>query len=60
VCHAAFSKFKEALTFALIHHPPIWEEPFELIFDTSDYGFGVILGQHVDENPMSFIMLVTL
>jgi len=32
-CHEAFSKFKEALNFALVLHPPIWGEPFELMCD---------------------------
>ena len=36
-----FSKPKEALTSAPILHPPIWEEPFELMCETSDYAVGL-------------------
>ena len=29
-CHEPFSKLKEALTFALILHPPIWGERIDV------------------------------
>ena len=50
-CREAFSKLKEALTSALVLHPPIWGEPFELICDASDYAIGVISGQRIDRKP---------
>jgi len=43
-CHVAFIKLKEALTSALVLHPPIWGDPFELMSDASDYAVGVVLG----------------
>ena len=43
-CLVAFTKLKEALTSALVLHPPIWGEPFELMCDASDYAVGVVLG----------------
>jgi len=43
----AFTKLREALTSALIFHPPISGEPFELMYDASDYAVGNILGQRV-------------
>jgi len=43
-CLVAFSKVKEALTSAPVLHPPIWGEPFELMYDASDYAIGVVLG----------------
>jgi len=48
-CLVAFTKLKEALTSAPVLHPPIWEEPFELICDASNYAVGVALGQCVDK-----------
>jgi len=59
-CLVAFIKLKEALISAPILHPPIWEEPFELICDISDYGVRVVLGQHLIRSPISSILIVTL
>jgi len=42
-CLEAFSKLKEALTSALVLHPPIWGKPFELMCDTSNYAIRVVL-----------------
>jgi len=50
-CLKAFNKLKEVLTSALILHPSIWGELFELMCDTSDYAVGVVLGQRVDRKP---------
>jgi len=50
-CREAFSKLKEASTSASILHLPIWGEPFELMYDASDYAIGVVLGQHIDRKP---------
>ena len=46
--HEAFSKLKEALTFAHVLHPPIWGEPFKLTCDASAYAIGVVLEQCID------------
>ena len=52
-CLKAFTKLKEVLTTALILHPSVWDEPFELIFDAFDYAIGVVLGLCIDKkNPM--------
>ena len=51
-CFEAFSKLKEALTSAPVFHPPIWEEPFELMCDASDFAIRVVLGQHIDRKPL--------
>jgi len=50
-CFMAFTKLKEALTSALVLHPPLWGEPFELMCDASDYAVGVVLGQRIDKKP---------
>jgi len=50
-CLVAFTKLKEALTSAPVLHPPIWGEPFELIYGASNYAGWVVLGQHVDKKP---------
>ena len=44
-CVASFSRLKEALVSAPILQPPDWDQPFELMCDTSDYAVGVVLGQ---------------
>ena len=41
-CLRAFNRLKEALTSAPILHLPIWGEPFELMYDASDYAVGVV------------------
>jgi len=43
-CFVAFTKLKQASTSALVLHPSIWGEPFELIHDAFDYVVGVVLG----------------
>jgi len=50
-CLEVFAKLQETLTTALILHPPIWGEPFELMFDAFDYAIRVVLGQHIDKKP---------
>ena len=47
----AFIKLKEALASSPVLHRPIWGEPFELMYDMSDYAIRVVLGQHVDKIP---------
>ncbi|CAM8881304.1 unnamed protein product [Rhodiola kirilowii] len=48
-CATAFEKLKEALISAPIIQPPIWDLPFELMCDASDYAIGAVLGQRVDK-----------
>nr|GEZ35524.1 reverse transcriptase domain-containing protein [Tanacetum cinerariifolium] len=43
-------KKEEKLTEALILIAPNWDQPFELMCDTSDYAFGAILGQRVEKH----------
>jgi len=50
-CLKVFNRLKKALTSAPIVHPPIWEEPLELMCDASDHAVGVVLGQCVDRKP---------
>ena len=45
-----FTKLEETLTLALIFHPPIWGEPFELMCNASDYAVEVVL-ERVDKKP---------
>jgi len=49
-----FYRLKEALIFALILHPAIWDEAFELICDASDYALRVVLTQ--DVNRKSYVI----
>nr|XP_009797491.1 PREDICTED: uncharacterized protein LOC104243910 [Nicotiana sylvestris] len=44
-CLKAFEKLKERLVTAPIIIAPDWEQPFELMCDTSDVVVGVVLGQ---------------
>nr|XP_016451768.1 PREDICTED: uncharacterized protein LOC107776393 [Nicotiana tabacum] len=44
-CLKAFEKLKERLVTAPIIIAPDWEQPFELMCDTSDVAVGVVLGQ---------------
>jgi len=51
-CEPAFVALKEVLTTIPILHPPVWEEPFELMCDASDYAIGVVLGKMIDKKLM--------
>jgi len=42
-CLKTFNSLKEALTSSPIRHAPIWEEPFELMYNASDYAVGVVV-----------------
>ncbi|KAJ9544812.1 hypothetical protein OSB04_024519 [Centaurea solstitialis] len=44
-CISAFQTLKHHLTNALIMIPPDWDQPFEIMFDASDYAVGAVLGQ---------------
>nr|GFB96383.1 reverse transcriptase domain-containing protein [Tanacetum cinerariifolium] len=49
-CIQAFRNLKEKLTEAPILIVPNWDQPFELMFDASDYVVGAVLGQRVEKN----------
>nr|GEZ19066.1 reverse transcriptase domain-containing protein [Tanacetum cinerariifolium] len=49
-CIQAFRTLKDKLTEASILIAPNWDQPFELIYDASDYAVGVVLGQRVDKH----------
>nr|GEZ56895.1 reverse transcriptase domain-containing protein [Tanacetum cinerariifolium] len=46
----AFRILKEKLTEALILIAPNWNQPFELMCDTSDFAVGAVLGQRVEKH----------
>ncbi|GJU88270.1 reverse transcriptase domain-containing protein [Tanacetum coccineum] len=48
-CKKAFNILKENLTSAPIIISPDWNEPFELMCDTSDFAVGAVLGQRINE-----------
>ena len=50
-CLEAFETLKEALTSTPMIAPPVWDLPFEVMCDASDYAVGIILGQKVDKDP---------
>nr|GEU90311.1 reverse transcriptase domain-containing protein [Tanacetum cinerariifolium] len=49
-CIQAFRTLKEKLTEASILIAPNWDQPFELMFDASDYAIGAVLGQRVEKH----------
>nr|GEZ79058.1 reverse transcriptase domain-containing protein [Tanacetum cinerariifolium] len=49
-CIQVFRTLKEKLTEALILIAPNWDQPFELMFDASDYAVGAVLGQRVEKH----------
>nr|XP_033517664.1 uncharacterized protein LOC117281911 [Nicotiana tomentosiformis] len=46
----AFEVLKKRLVFAPIIVSPDWEQPFELMYDASDYALGAVLGQRKDKS----------
>ena len=50
-CLKAFEQLKAMLTSILIIQPPIWEEPFEIMYNASDCAVGAALGQRVNRLP---------
>ncbi|XP_071905861.1 uncharacterized protein [Coffea arabica] len=46
-CKGAFDRLKELLTSSPIIQPPDWNQPFEIMYDTSDYAVVVVLDQRV-------------
>nr|GFB24323.1 hypothetical protein [Tanacetum cinerariifolium] len=49
-CIQAFRTLKDKLTEAPILIAPNWDQPFELMCDTSDYAVGAILGQRIEKH----------
>nr|GFA91997.1 reverse transcriptase domain-containing protein [Tanacetum cinerariifolium] len=49
-CIQAFRTLKEKLTEAPILIAPNWDQPFELMCDSSDYAVGAVLGQRVEKH----------
>nr|GFD42885.1 reverse transcriptase domain-containing protein [Tanacetum cinerariifolium] len=49
-CIQAFRNLKEKLTEAPILNAPNWDQPFELMYDASDYAVGPVLGQRVEKH----------
>nr|XP_033513559.1 uncharacterized protein LOC117278226 [Nicotiana tomentosiformis] len=45
-----FEELKKRLVTAPIIVAPNWEQPFELMYDASDYAIGAVLGQRKDKN----------
>ncbi|GKA08140.1 reverse transcriptase domain-containing protein, partial [Tanacetum coccineum] len=49
-CIQAFQILKKKLTEAPIPIAPNWDQPFELMCDTSDYEIGAVLGQRIEKH----------
>ena len=47
----SFRTLKKALTSVLILKPPNWEQPFEIMCDSSNFAVGAILGQRKEGMP---------
>ena len=50
-CEVAFEKLKSVLVSPPIMRPSIWDLPFKIMCDVSDYVVGVVLGQREDKKP---------
>jgi len=48
-CLKAFCRLKEVSVTAPIIQPPDWNLPFEIMYDSSDYAVGAVLGQRKDK-----------
>ena len=53
-CEGTFDKLKTMLVSPPIMRSPIWDLPFEIMCDASDYAIGVVLGQR--ENKKAFVI----
>nr|GEU93601.1 reverse transcriptase domain-containing protein [Tanacetum cinerariifolium] len=49
-CVQAFRTLKEKLTEAPILIAPDWDQPFELMYDASDFAIGAVLGQRIEKH----------
>ena len=52
----AFTMLKQALIEAPILQSPIWDVPFKIMCDASDYAVGVVLGQHLKRRRWPYPM----
>ena len=50
-CEKTFEKLKSMLVSPPIMQPSIWDFPFEIMCDDSDYAVGAVLGQREDKKP---------
>ena len=50
-CVQSFEHLKKELTSAPIIKSPNWNQPFELMWDASDYAVGAVLGKRFDKIP---------
>ncbi|CAM8885214.1 unnamed protein product [Rhodiola kirilowii] len=51
-CREAFDELKQALISTPIIRAPVWDQPFEIMCDASDYAVGAVLGQRMDKKPV--------
>nr|GFA72170.1 reverse transcriptase domain-containing protein [Tanacetum cinerariifolium] len=53
----AFKTLKDKLTKAPILIAPNWDQPFELMYDASDYAVGAVLGQRIEKHfrPINYV-----
>ncbi|CAM8959667.1 unnamed protein product [Rhodiola kirilowii] len=51
-CREAIDELKKALTSTPIIQAPVWDQPFEIMCDASDYAIGALLGQRIDKKPV--------
>nr|GFC19527.1 reverse transcriptase domain-containing protein [Tanacetum cinerariifolium] len=49
-CIQAFRTLKDKLTEAPILIAPNWDQPFELMYDASDYAVGAVLGKRIEKH----------
>ncbi|GJV75884.1 reverse transcriptase domain-containing protein, partial [Tanacetum coccineum] len=49
-CIQAFQTLKKKLTEAPILIAPDWDQPFELMYDASDYAIGAVLGKRIEKH----------
>jgi hypothetical protein len=49
ICVQAYERLRDALITTPIIQPPKWDEPFEIMCDTSNYDVGVVLGKRADK-----------
>jgi hypothetical protein len=50
-CLKAFEALKEIMTSTPVIRPPSWGEPFQIMYDASDYAVGAVLGQRIEKLP---------
>jgi hypothetical protein len=58
--YASFRGSEEDSNVHTVIRPPNWGVPFEIMCDISDFAIGVVLGQCIDNSPMSSTMRAKL